>query len=41
MLSQFVSSFAWGGISDTIGRRPTLLIGLFGNSLFLVMFGFR
>ena len=28
----------WGKISDRIGRRPVLLIGLFGETLFLFAF---
>lgn len=39
-LAQFLTSFFWGYLSDRIGRRPVLLLGLFGNSVTMVMFGF-
>eukprot|EP01114_Cavostelium_apophysatum_P013216 TRINITY_DN3146_c0_g1_i2.p1 TRINITY_DN3146_c0_g1~~TRINITY_DN3146_c0_g1_i2.p1 ORF type:complete len:363 (+),score=64.00 TRINITY_DN3146_c0_g1_i2:84-1172(+) len=39
-LTQLLSSFFWGWLSDVKGRRPVLLIGLFGNTLSALGFGF-
>eukprot|EP01138_Halocafeteria_seosinensis_P015772 gb/GECG01016096.1/.p1 GENE.gb/GECG01016096.1/~~gb/GECG01016096.1/.p1 ORF type:complete len:602 (+),score=47.88 gb/GECG01016096.1/:1-1806(+) len=39
-LCQFISSFAWGILSDHVGRRPTLLMGLLGTSLAMLGYGF-
>ena len=39
-LAQFCSSFAWGVLSDRIGRRPTLLAGVAGDILSALVFGF-
>ena len=39
-LCQFISSFAMGFISDNFGRRPTLLIGVFGSFATQLCFGF-
>eukprot|EP00913_Durusdinium_trenchii_P023354 g21932.t1 len=36
---QFLFSPIWGRISDRIGRRPVLLIGLTGSTLFYALFG--
>lgn len=36
---QFVFAPAWGRLSDRIGRRPVLLIGLFSSVLFNLLFG--
>ncbi|ORY45215.1 major facilitator superfamily MFS-1 [Rhizoclosmatium globosum] len=38
-LAQFMTSLLWGWVSDRVGRRPVLLIGLLGNSISLLMFG--
>lgn len=38
-LCQFVFSPLWGAFSDRRGRRPAILIGLFGNALGLLLFG--
>lgn len=38
-LMQFLFAPLWGRISDRIGRRPILLISLFGTSLSFVVFG--
>lgn len=35
---QFVGSPMWGRLSDRIGRRPVLLIGLFGSAVFYTIF---
>ena len=37
--AQFLFSPIWGGLSDRIGRRPVLMIGLIGNTVFFTMFG--
>ena len=37
--AQFLFSPIWGGLSDRIGRRPVLMIGLVGNTVFFTMFG--
>lgn len=36
---QFLFAPAWGRLSDRIGRRPVLLVGLFGSTAFYAMFG--
>lgn len=38
-VAQFASSIAWGKLSDRIGRRPTLLLGLAGSSVPMFMLG--
>ena len=38
-LAQFCTSLGWGWLSDRIGRRPVLLIGLAGNTLTMLAFG--
>ena len=37
--AQFLFSPFWGSVSDRIGRRPVLMIGLIGNTVFFAMFG--
>ena len=37
--AQFLFSPIWGSLSDRIGRRPVLMIGLVGNTVFFTMFG--
>lgn len=37
--AQFLFSPFWGSISDRIGRRPVLMVGLVGNTVFFTMFG--
>lgn len=39
-LMQFIFSPMWGRISDRIGRRPVLLIGLVGSVVFYGLFAF-
>jgi DHA1 family tetracycline resistance protein-like MFS transporter len=39
-LMQFLFAPLWGRLSDRIGRRPILLIGLVGSVLFYALFGF-
>ncbi len=38
-LMQFFFAPLWGRLSDRIGRRPVLLIGLFGSSLSYLVYG--
>ena len=38
-LMQLIFSPVWGSLSDKYGRRPILLIGLFGSSLSYLVFG--
>lgn len=37
---QFIFAPIWGRISDRIGRRPILLVGLTGSVLFYLLFGY-
>ena len=37
---QFVFAPLWGRLSDRIGRRPVLLLGLAGSTVSYAMFGF-
>jgi len=37
--AQFLFSPFWGALSDRIGRRPVLMTGLVGNTVFFVIFG--
>lgn len=39
-IMQFIFAPIWGRLSDRIGRRPVLLIGLGGYGLTFIMFGF-
>mgnify|MGYP005833189909 FL=1 len=36
---QFLFAPVWGQISDRVGRRPVLLLGVFGNALSALLFG--
>jgi len=36
---QFIFSPIWGELSDRFGRKPILVIGIFGNAISMVMFG--
>jgi len=38
-LCQLLFSPIWGSISDSMGRKPILILGAVGNALSLVMFG--
>ncbi len=37
---QFIFSPIWGGVSDRIGRKPVLMIGVLGNAIAQILFGF-
>src|SRR5947209_5163804 len=39
-LMQFLFTPSWGRLSDRIGRRPVLLVGLVGSVVFYSLFGF-
>jgi MFS family permease len=39
-LMQFVFAPAWGRLSDRIGRRPVLLVGLVGSVVFYALLGY-
>lgn len=39
-LMQFFFAPLWGRWSDRVGRRPVILIGLFGSVIFYTLFGF-
>jgi MFS transporter, DHA1 family, multidrug resistance protein len=38
-IMQLICAPFWGSVSDRVGRKPILLIGVFGNGLSLVLFG--
>ncbi len=38
-LTEFLFGPVWGGISDRTGRKPILMIGLFGYGLSMLLFG--
>ena len=38
-LLEFIFAPLWGGVSDRIGRKPVLMIGLFGYGLSALLFG--
>jgi len=38
--AEFLSGVFWGRLSDRIGRKPVLLIGLLGTALSVLIFGF-
>jgi MFS family permease len=37
-LSQFVTGIAWGRLSDKVGRKPVIIIGLLGTLTSLLIF---
>ncbi len=38
-IMQFIFAPIWGDVSDRIGRKPVLMLGILGNGLFLLLFG--
>ena len=38
-IAQFFTSLPWGWISDRVGRRPVILIGMAGNAITCILFG--
>lgn len=38
--AEFSTGIIWGKLSDKYGRKPVLMMGLFGTGLSMVMFGF-
>lgn len=38
--AEFSTGTLWGSISDRIGRKPVLIMGLFGTALSMIFFGF-
>ena len=40
-LMQFIFVPIWGRLSDRVGRRPILLLGLVGSVVFYALFGYR
>jgi DHA1 family multidrug resistance protein-like MFS transporter len=38
-LTELIFSPAWGSLSDRIGRKPVLMVGIFGYAVFSVLFG--
>ncbi|KAG0126692.1 major facilitator superfamily domain-containing protein [Tuber indicum] len=38
--AQFLTGIFWGRVSDRFGRKPTMLMGLSGSLLFILIFGF-
>ncbi|EFY98401.2 MFS transporter [Metarhizium robertsii] len=39
-LAEFATGVLWGKLSDKIGRKPVLLLGLLGTALSVLVFGF-
>jgi MFS family permease len=39
-LAEFLTGFHWGRMSDRIGRKPVVLMGLSGTALSVLIFGF-
>jgi len=39
-IMQFIFSPIWGGVLDRIGCKPVLMIGLLGNAIAQILFGF-
>ncbi|GEM_PF-7048668 len=38
-LMQFLFSPVWGGLSDRFGRKPILIVGVFGNAITMILLG--
>ena len=39
-LAEFSTSMLWGKLSDHMGRKPVLILGLFGTMISMLVFGF-
>ena len=39
-IMQFIFAPLWGSLSDRFGRKPILILGVFGNAISLVLMGF-
>jgi MFS family permease len=39
-IAEFSTSLFWGRLSDKVGRKPVLLMGLGGTGLSVLLFGF-
>lgn len=39
-LMQFIFSPLWGKVSDNVGRKPIMLISLFGSAISFILYGF-
>jgi DHA1 family multidrug resistance protein-like MFS transporter len=37
---EFIFGPIWGGVSDRTGRKPILMLGMIGNALSLLLFGY-
>ncbi|ORX86491.1 MFS general substrate transporter, partial [Basidiobolus meristosporus CBS 931.73] len=38
-IAQFISGIPWGALSDRIGRKPVILMGLVGSTIGILLFG--
>ena len=38
-IGQLISAYAWGALSDVIGRRPVMLVGMFTSTFTAIIFG--
>lgn len=38
-IGQLISAYAWGALSDVIGRRPVMLVGMFTSTFTAIVFG--
>jgi MFS family permease len=38
-VTQLLTVFYWGALSDKIGRKPVLIIGCFGSAISAILFG--
>jgi diphthamide biosynthesis protein 2 len=38
-IGQLISAYAWGALSDVVGRRPVMLVGMFTSTFTAIIFG--